>query len=254
MALPAIAARILVGRAVTGQINQGVAEDAAKLSSAGLGRMDFDVRGNIKEFTRGLNKLQKTQLPFAISLALNNTADDVSRVQRTQAERLFDRPTPFVLNGISTRKGKFRGRRATKQRLIASIIPGSTRGGLDAAGSRIQDLLKLQIEGGTRLPKGRAIVVPTKIAKTNKYGNLRNKQVARLAGQKTTFSAGQAEGMKPGLYRRQGKGKAVMLVAYEPVANYRQRFPFYRIGEGVVGSKLRRNLDKAMARAMRTRR
>ena len=254
MALPAIAARIVVGRAVMGSRNQGIAEEAAGLSGVSLGKMDFDVRGNIKEFTRSLNHMQKQQLPFAISVALNATADDVSRVQRTQAERLFDRPTPFVLNAISTRKGKFRGKRATKQRLIASIIPGSTKGGLDAAGSRVQDLLKLQIEGGTRTPNGRAIVVPTKLAKTNKYGNLRNKQVARLAGQKTTFSAGQAEGMKPGLYRRQGKGKAVMLVAYEPIANYRQRFPFYRIGEGVVGSKLRRNLEKAMDRAMRTRR
>jgi len=254
MALPVIAARIVVGRAVMSSRNQGIAEEAAGLSGASLGKMDFDVRGNIKEFTRSLNRLQKEQLPFAVSLALNETADDVSQVQRKQAERLFDRPTPFVLNGLSTTRGKFRGKRATKRRLIASIIPGSARGGLDAAGNRIQDLLKLQIEGGTRTPKGRAIVVPTKLAKTNKYGNLRNKQVARLAGQKTTFSAGQAEGMKPGLYRRQGKGKAIMLVAYEPVANYRQRFPFYRIGEGVVGSKLRRNLDKAMARAMRTRR
>lgn len=254
MALPAIAARFVISRTAINRYNQGVAEQAQQLTGASLGSMDVDVRGNVKEFSKYLNDVQKKQLPFALSLALNNTADNVSQVQRTQAERIFDRPTPFVLNGISTRKGRFRGRRATKQRLIASIIPGSNKGYLDGPGRRINDLLRLEIEGGTRLPKGRAIVVPTKLASVNKHGNLRNKQVAKLANQKTTFQAGHREGMKPGLYRRKGKGKAVMLVAYEQTATYRPIFPFYRIGEGVVSSKFRRNLDQSMARAMRTAR
>lgn len=254
MALPALAARFVIGRAAIDRYNRGVAEEAGQLAGAGLGSVDVDVRGNVKEFTKYLDSVQKQQLPFAVSLALNNTADDVSERQRDAAQRIFDRPTPFVLNGISTTRGRFRGKRANKRRLVASIIPGYAKGGLDGGGRRINDLLRLEIEGGTRLPKGRAIVVPTKLASVNKHGNLRNKQVARLAGQKTTFSAGHREGMKPGLYRRKGKGKAVMLVAYEQTATYRPIFPFYRIGEGVVSSKFRKNLDKAMARALRSAR
>ena len=34
------------------------------------------------------------------------------------------------------------------------------------------EYLRLQIEGGTRTPSGRAIAVPTSNVKLNKYGNL----------------------------------------------------------------------------------
>ena len=54
---------------------------------------------------------------------------------------------------------------------------------------RQAEYLRLQIEGGTRTPSGRAIAVPTSNVKLNKYGNLICGQghIKRLLNRKDTF-------------------------------------------------------------------
>ena len=69
------------------------------------------------------------------------------------------------------------------------------------------EYLRLQIEGGTRTPSGRAIAVPTSNVKLNKYGNLTGAQgrIKRLLNRKDTFQ-GEINGIA-GVWQRPKRGK-----------------------------------------------
>ena len=215
----------------------------------------ISVKSNIKTFTKKLPKYLKDQVPFATSVAINETAKKVAKAQVLQAKRTFDRPTPYLVSafGSTGGRGSFAGLRSTKRNLRAILIPGFNKRD-QQGGDRVNEVIKRQTEGGTRLPKGRALVVPTRQAKTNRYGNLTQGQVQKLLAQKNVVSLGRREGVEPGIYRRTRRGGLKMLIAYEPRAQYRKLFPYYRIANGVVNSQLDKEFRKAFAKAVRTAR
>ena len=246
MPIPAIAAaagRLLVSKLILKKDKKPTPQFNAKLG--------FNVQSNVKAFNRSLTNIQKQQLPFAISLALNETAGDVAQTQKKQASEVFDRPTPFFIRGIAGKKG-FKGKRATKRKLVATVIPGYTKSGLGGPGKRVNDAMRLQSEGGTRRP-GNKIPIATEHLRVNKYGNLRRNQVKNTLAKANTFSAGRAEGVKPGIYQRDRDGSLKILISYNQSAVYKKKFPFHEIGRGVGRSKFDRNLSKAMKRAIKTR-
>jgi len=213
------------------------------------------VRSNLRQFTRKLPPFLKRQVPFATSVALNETAKKAAKAQRAQAQRIFDRPTPFLLNGIYSPRGRgsFRGRRSTKRDLSAVLVPGlKGRNRFDDASARINEVIRIQTEGGTRLPKKRALVVPTSSARLNKYGNLTRNRVQTLLARSDVFSAGRAQGLPPGIYQRKRGGGLKMLIAYEPDARYSRAFPYYRIAKGVVRSQFDKEFRKAFKKAVST--
>ena len=215
------------------------------------------VKSNLKSFTRKLPPYLKRQVPFATSVALNETAKKAAKAQRAQAQRIFDRPTPFLLNGIYSPRGRgsFRGRRATKRDLSAVLIPGlKGRNRFDDASARINEVIRIQTEGGTRLPEKRALVVPTSSARLNRYGNLTRNKVQSLLARSDVFSAGRAQGLPPGIFQRRRDGSLRMLIAYEPRARYSPEFPYYRIARGVVRSQFDKEFRKAFKNAVRTAR
>ena len=124
------------------------------------------------------------------------------------------------------------------------------------------EYLRLQIEGGTRTPSGRAIAVPTSNVKLNKYGNLIGGQgrIKRLLNRKDTFQgtiggvAGVWQRPKQGKRSRGGSGTIgpsglKLLVAYESRTHHRPRFDFYGIAGRSVPKIVGREMDKAIARA-----
>ena len=127
------------------------------------------------------------------------------------------------------------------------------------------EYLRFQIEGGTRTPKGTAIAVPTSNVKLNRYGNLAGGQgrIKRLLAKKNTFQgtikgvAGVWQRTKRGKRSRGGSGTIgqsglKLLVAYENSTQYQPRFDFYGIGERSVRSNVAKEMDKAIARALRS--
>jgi hypothetical protein len=215
-------------------------------------------KSNIRQFAKKLPDQLKKQLPFATSVALNETARLVAKTQRVKAKQFFDRPTPFLLNGFTTLKGRggnFNGIRSTKKNLSTLLIPGylSFRGFTDA-GLRINKVVKTQSEGGTRLPFNRALVLPVARGQKNRYGNIPNKRVEQLLQKPNVFQAGRAQGLPPGIYERRRRGGLKMLIAYEPRAQYRPLFPYYRIAEGVAKSQFNREFEKAFKKAVMTMR
>jgi len=215
----------------------------------------ISVKSNVRRFTKKLPLYLREQVPFATSVALNETAKKAAKAQRAQAQRIFDRPTPFLLNGIYSPRGRgsFRGKRSTKRDLKAVLIPGlKGRNRFDDASARINEVIRIQTQGGTRLPKKRALVVPTSSARLNRYGNLTRNRVQTLLNRSDVFSAGRGQGLPPGIYKRQRNGGLRMLIAYEPSASYDREYPYYRIARGVVRSQFDKEFRKAFKKAVRT--
>jgi len=207
------------------------------------------VKTNIRAATKGLRRAQRKQVPYAVKIAINKTAKDVVGEVQRQMPMKLDRPTPFTKNGIAVQKGDW----ATKRRLGArvSIRP------VQAA------YLGLQVHGGTRRPKARAIPVPVG-SKLNKFGNIPRGEIKKLLAKPNTFSGtikGVAGIWERGHYSKKGnwvtKGKSRasnirLLVAWEPRAQYRPRFPFYKIARGKARAVFPRNMNKALAHALKT--
>ena len=107
--------------------------------------------------------------------------------------------------------------------------------------------------------------MPTSNVKLNRYGNLAGGQgrIKRLLAKKNTFQ-GTINGVA-GVWQRPKRGKRSrggsstigqsglkLLVAYESSTQYRPRFDFYGIGERSVRTNIAKEMNKAIARALRS--
>lgn len=159
--------------------------------------------------------------------ALTATAKDLQGFEGRRVKRQLDRPTPFTEKGTAITP-------ARKGQLKASVFYKSIQAGY----------LEKQEEGGTRQPRGRAVVVPVG-ARLNRYGNMTRGQVRQLLARPDTFS-GQV-GRAAGIFQRLKGGRLKLLVAYEPRVSYRPRLGF----RPAMAQRSRRRLPVELARAMR---
>ena len=193
----------------------------------------INISSNVEQVMgRVVGEAQK-QIPYAIALALTRTAAEAKLEVDKKLPEIFDRPTPFTMRAIG-----YKG--ATKQNLTSQVF--------------VRDIqakyLKLQVTGGTRTPRNRALVLPTDFP-TDNYGNLPRGAVKRLLARSDVFS-GKVRGV-PGIWQRTGRG-LVLLISYEPKATYQKRFDFVGIVRKVVEQRVRVNLEGALAVALRTAR
>jgi hypothetical protein len=169
----------------------------------------FDVRHNIAEVERGLSDLARRELPFALSLAINETLGDVKKNTERKLPRQVDRPTPFTLRGLGLR-------RSTKRRLAGAVLFKDVQAAY----------LRWLARPGTRRPEGGAIVMPV-AQKLNRYGNIPRRALARAVARPDTFATGRGDPARShlpgGIYRRLRSGRLRMLAAFEPAATYDER-------------------------------
>ena len=129
----------------------------------------LDITADTKELERALADIPQKQLPFAMMMAINDTAADVKRSEERQMERQFDRPTPFTKRGVYVK-------RSNKSNLTATIGMKRVQG----------EYLKLQASGGIRKPKRKALVIGVGLRR-NKYGNIAKGAVKRAETKGNTF-------------------------------------------------------------------
>jgi hypothetical protein len=139
--------------------------------------MQITVKTNVEQAMKGLERLNKQQIPFAAALGLTNTAKELAEIEKRMMVKQLDRPTPFTLRGI-------RYQRANK----ADYATGRLHSRVYIMDKQAE-YLRLQIEGGTRTPRGTVLTVPTKNIKLNKYGNIPGGQgrIQKLLNRKNTF-------------------------------------------------------------------
>lgn len=130
------------------------------------------------------------QLRFAGAVALTKTGQDVRSGIRDEMSRVFDRPTPYALNGLMLRP-------ATKDRLEAEVWVKDDPSG---SGTPADKFLGPEIFGGARSLKGfeRALqrirvlpqgmfCTPGPAAEIDSYGNMSRSQIVQLMSYLSAF-------------------------------------------------------------------
>lgn len=234
--------------------------------------MDIQIKSELNRLTKDLNNVEKKQIPFAMSLALNETASIGQKAGQKEMNKVFDRPTPFILKSL-------RVTRASKNKLVSEVGFKNVFGKFGAA---VENTLKPHIEGGERKPKASEMtlrragilradefIVPSRALRLNRFGNIppgtMNKILSNIGGfgeqgykantpaANRTFKYVVAEvGGTRGIWTIQAKKwKPVLIFVRKP--RYKVRFDFYGVTEAEINkgfpSAMSRSLKKALATA-----
>jgi len=241
---------------------------------------------DIQKATRLLDDVQKKQIPFASSVALNKTASEVQDALNA-GTHVFDRPKPL------TRKATY-FKRSTKSNLVAEV-------GLKqrTAGGPVDEYLEAEVEGGRRADKRSEILLkragilpagfqtrPGSGARLDAYGNMSRGQIVQILsyfrtfggieqsgrnGRKATLSARLNRrsgaraaveyfvvppgypGLATGIWQRKARKVAPVLIFIRPPV-YRKRYDFYGIATSVANARIDRNFNDALRYALDTAR
>lgn len=184
-----------------------------------------------------MNRLQKKQIPFAASQAINDTGQAAQKALKVQAHKKLDRPTRSTVNA-------FRFKRSSKRHLVGTVFI------LNWA----WDYLKYQIQGGVRRTSGQGTGVPVQPnVKLNKFGNIPGRKKG-LVKKKKQFIATR-KGIT-GVWEKKGRGGNTirLVVAFEKTVRYKKRFPYQKIVAGVVNNTFSKHFRRRLRAAILTMR
>ena len=195
--------------------------------------MVLRVRSNIKEVSKSLTRLQREQIPYAASTALNTVAFDtrkfiVSRLWPNSFPQAHNKRFPSVL---------YRVLKARKTRLTADVHEQLDR-----------SYVGLHIRGGTKTPhRSSNVAVPVQARRTAS-GRTRKSDTPRAL--KDAFVA-NFKGQGPAIFQRRGKQLLLMYVLKRST-HINAAYPFFTAGYGYAESRWSRAFDDAMRRALAT--
>ena len=225
--------------------------------------MEFKVElKGVKEALRTFDDVEKRELPFAMSKAINDTARLIRKAEVDTMQQIFHKPTRWVLNSLFMRP-------STKQRLQALVYFKD-----QAVGYMLP-----HVQGGTRPQKRsekllKTYWVPGRAARLNAYGNISPGQVVQIlsATHKAydPYSWTTARSRKknpkprdyfivrhqrgrlfPGVWERHGKTKSPRpIIRFIGTPQYKRRFHFYEIAQKVADANLGRLFKEAMSYAL----
>jgi hypothetical protein len=231
---------------------------------------DLTIELNDAAFRRQLTNLERTQLPYAASRALNDTAYDALKHIQNQMDVVFDKPTRFTKNALMVW-------RADRNNLEAQVKERPSVGRRhflkvqEAGGARPQTGVERLLSANVAYSGFIAAVIPAAGAKLDAYGNWssgqRNQVLSALGAQRDTASnetdasrarnKGRASyfvpqsGLSPGVYRRSKAGKLDKILSFTSNApNYSQRLGFYDGVQEVWVAKLPGYLSARLAEAV----
>ena len=210
---------------------------------------------DLKGFDRFLNNNRK-QLPFATSVALNNTGFDMRNAFNKGTLSAFNKPTRFTQKAFLTTKSK-------KTNLIVHVFAKDKEGG-DAA-----RYLRFGVKGGARPAKGyerffsglpndgtvNAYFIPSQI-KVDGFGNVTRanlkKVSAAVQNNKAFIGTPRNSSRPPGIYERDGDKLITRFVSVSTRPTYTGRFNLQVIGDKVINRRLNQHFNKAMSKAIAT--
>ena len=213
--------------------------------------MAIVIKNNIDEVTKKLNSLERKQIPFAASLALNKVAYQANTAIKKQARYQLHNPTNWTIAGFLYDKSNKRNLE------VLLYAAGATSGRKGRLRDRNKYLI-YQVEGGTRLPEGRAIIVPTKHTNLNKHGNIPRATLKKFQNRKKYFSGkprGRNNESNAGIYERVGRDgrktikKVASFVKYAKYAD--KRLDYYGVIKKVVDRRFKAVFADSMDRVLR---
>lgn len=192
-------------------------------------RLEFDA-GALQRFFRDIER----QIPFAMSLALNQTAADVQERLRAELDRHFTIRSPWTAKGIQVQ-------RSTKRDLRAVI------------GSRDEYMARQALGGVKTAQGGKLVGIPVGVRKRRSDKTPRSKWPGAMAKRKNVYIAETSGG--PAMFRKVGRGnkaRTELLYLLRPEVKVEPEWPFLDTVEQVVEEKWASNAEKALARALKT--
>lgn len=253
--------------------------------------MQINITTNIPEVRAALAKAA-SQVPYAMSVAINNSAEKAKAAVQKEMPRVFDRPTPWVINSL-------RVKRSTKTKLVASIdfkdrnSAESSRTMIEPhvyGGKRHFAAMEARLRGIGLLPNGWN-AVPGAAARLDAYGNMSKGQISQVLNVLGTYTeagynkansktitklskgnakkniygfvywvnpvsgSGKAKHLPPGVYQRIGTGFGSSLkpvMIFVNGATYRKRLDFYGIAQTTAEQALPGEFNASFDEAMRT--
>lgn len=238
----------------------------------------------IKGFDRALKSFRQDdkQARFAGFKALNIVSRKALTDQKREMNRVFDRPTRFIVNSIRVSQFARRDRLETKtgfKDTFASI-----------RFDPVADTLQPHIDGGLRRPKRSEIrlrrfgilkqnefLVPSRTAPLDRFGNIRRGIMQKILADLGSFADRGFDGNRKGNAKRQyvfgkvGDTKGIFRVAggtsrqstnrwslifliVSRTPRYRQRYKFFQIAERGLAAKIIPEFERQFAEALRTAR
>ena len=232
------------------------------------------------------------QIRYAASKALNETGKLAIKDLQDEMERVFDRPTPYIKDGL-------RKTVATKDNLSITIAfkdkwaAGKGHGAADVlyaevfGGQRQTKAYEVLLQEKGILPQGK-VTVPGKGQRLNQYGNITGARITQILSvlqafrPGTGFDANQSEQSKrrhersknpnkkspdlfyqpatdellEGIYERKGQKelRSVLIFVDQRRSHYRPLLRFEKIITETFDKNLQNELDKAIEVAIATAR
>lgn len=189
--------------------------------------MKESVAKQVKRINRKLSKLEKKQIPFATSQALNDSAFEARKDLQIEVARQLDRPTPFTVKA-------FQVERSTKRRLKALVFVEGKRAYLENV------IFGLNRTGNIGVPVNKRL---------NKYGNIPGKKTGYI--KKGNQFIATIRGVRGVWQREKGRG-LTLLVRFHDSVKHKERFGF----ENVVFRTVKRSFfpfyQRRLSRAVAT--
>ncbi|TXL70114.1 hypothetical protein FHP25_35930 [Vineibacter terrae] len=237
----------------------------------------FDIKSNIPNVLKTLTQFQREQVPFATIVAMTRTAQALKEVHITEINRVFDRPTPWTLNGLYVQP-------ATKRRPEAAVYfrefaPKGTPAGKYLrpqmhGGQRRHKGMERLLQGKGLLPPG-MYVVPGQGAEVDAYGNMSRGQIIKILSYLRAFGevgylanrsrrtksrgtrrrehyfVGSPGGAPLGVWQRKGDG-IVPVMIFVQAPQYPVRYRFQEVSARTAAFHFPPHFWHALAQATRS--
>lgn len=192
------------------------------------------------------------QLPFATSIALNQTARDIQQALKAETTSSFVNPVAYTRNA-------FRYTKSTKTNLTAEVFADPSRKYFPTeifGGQRRTKAYEGFLRGlaNGALPQGK--LLPTRHV-LNAAGNPKKAVFSQIASKLSTIDQGgffigtpRGTGRPAGVYRRSRGQLYAYFVHASSEPRYQPRFPMERVGNDVASRVFTTHLSRAIDRAL----
>ena len=202
--------------------------------------MDIKIETNINRVVKKLNVIERQQIPFAASVAINETLG-MGRTKGKGLDGVLGREMIKRLDRPMTRTTKAFFRKAANKKKL-----DGTLGFFDWA----SDFMKFLVFGGTRAT-GKNIPIPFKQnARLNQFGNIVGKK-SGLIKKKSQFF-GNLGGVEGVFEKSKNESRPRLIIGFKKSVNYKPIFPFYEIAGRYINFTLPKKFDAALKKAIKS--
>lgn len=193
--------------------------------------VELSIKDNIKEVTRYLKDVQRRQVPFATSRAMNDAAIEAQKAQQAAIPTLFNNRKKWWL----------------KQQPTGIKVKFSNKADLHAAVYSDAYFAEIQEEGGVKVPRSNRVFAIPADSTPKKY---RRSGGAREYKQEKPRSFS----LDSGIFIRRSKKRIELVFTYAKQAVVHKRFGFVNRAKTVVTGGFAKHFETRMAQALATAR